>query len=73
MFKRYKDINGDSNVNSYEIGPTYIAVIFNDNGKIYRYSYGRAGRTNVERMKVLAERGDGLLSYINKYCRELYD
>lgn len=73
MFKRYKNINGNSNVNSYEIGPTYISVIFNDARKVYRYSYLRAGRTNVENMKNLAERGYGLNSYINLYCRRLYD
>lgn len=73
MFKRYRNINGNSNVNSYEIGPDYIDVIFNGTRKVYRYSYRKAGRIHVEKMKALAERGYGLNSYINLYCRELYD
>lgn len=73
MFVPYKDIDGDSNVNSYEIGPDYIAVIFNGANKVYRYSYARAGQIHVENMKRLAETGDGLNAYIKKYCNKLYD
>ena len=73
MFVRYKDKDGDSNVEAYEIGFTYINVKFYGTPKVYTYSYLKAGKQHVERMKVLAINGDGLNSYINTHCRNLYD
>ena len=70
--KRYKDINGDSGVYGYEIGNDYIIVQFKT-GALYTYSYSKAGKDNVEMMKKLAELGDGLNSFINKYVKLLYD
>lgn len=69
--KRYMDINGDSGVYGYEIGADYIKAQFKD-GSIYTYTYLSAGRDKVEAMKVLAESGNGLNSFINKYARKLY-
>lgn len=69
--KRYKDINGDSGVYGYEAGTDYIKVQFKD-GSIYTYTYLSAGRDKVETMKILAESGDGLNSFINRYARKLY-
>lgn len=73
MFERYKNLNGDSNVFAYEIGDNYISVIFHGTNKVYRYSYSKAGPRHVETMKRLAIRGYGLNSYINYYCKKLYD
>ena len=73
MFVPYKDNDGDSNVESYEIGADYIAVKFNGTAKIYTYSYRKAGVTNVEIMKRLAVSGDGLNAFINTNCKYLYD
>lgn len=73
MFVHYKDVDGDSNVESYEIGPDYIAVKFYGTQKIYVYSYRIAGRNHVEAMKSLAVSGNGLNSYINRNCRNLFD
>lgn len=73
MFVNYKDIDGDSDVYQYEIGPDYISVKFNDNQKIYKYSYATAGKYHVENMKRLAEHGYGLNSYIMNYCKHSYD
>lgn len=73
MFVDYKDIDGDSDIYQYEIGPDYISVKFNDNSTIYKYSYAKAGQYHVENMKRLAEHGDGLNSYINKNCKYRYD
>lgn len=69
--KRYMDINGDSGVYGYEIGTDYIKVQFKD-GSIYTYTYLSAGQDKVEIMKALAEAGDGLNSFINRYARKLY-
>lgn len=72
MFANYKNIDGDSNAVSYEIGPNYIFVKFYGTNKIYTYTYQSAGVKNVENMKVLARVGNGLNSYINNYCKNLY-
>lgn len=71
--ERYKDTGGDSGVSSYEIGSDYIAVKFSGTGKVYTYSYRKAGRTHVENMKQLAQKGSGLNSYINRHVKNLYD
>ncbi len=68
----YKDINRDSGVVEYFYGEDYINVRF-QTGSVYTYSYGVAGRENVERMKVLADRGDGLNAFINTSVKFLYD
>ena len=73
MMERYYDIDGDSNVEAYEIGTDYIRVKFNGTPKIYTYSYWGAGQGNVEAMKKLARQGDGLNSYINLNAKYRYD
>lgn len=70
--QRYLDIDGDSNVEAYDIGPDYIRVKFFGTAKIYQYSYQSAGRENVETMKGLAKNGDGLNSFINRNVKYLY-
>ena len=71
--QRYKDINHDSNVEAYSIGPDYIEVKFKGTARTYRYSYRSAGREHVEQMKILAERGDGLSSYIMRHVKYSYE
>lgn len=70
--QHYLDVNGDSGVEFYEIGPDYIDVKFK-RGSVYRYSYEIAGKHHVENMKALAKSGDGLNSYIMRNVRKLYD
>jgi hypothetical protein len=69
--KRYSDIDGDSGVVGYEIGDDFIKVQFST-GAIYLYTYQSAGVANIEHMKVLAQNGEGLNSFINKHVRKLY-
>jgi hypothetical protein len=71
--QRYKNLNGDSNVESFEIGGDHILVKFFGTARLYRYSYSKAGAYHVEQLKSLALNGRGLNSYINKNTRELYD
>lgn len=69
----YQNLNGNSGVVYYETATTFIQVTFKT-GATYRYSHnGPAGRANVEQMKVLAEQGRGLATFINKNVRNLYD
>lgn len=68
----YKDINGDSGVLGFEISNDRIIVEFKG-GSQYLYSYASAGQIHIEKMKVLAQNGDGLNSYINKNVRTKYE
>ena len=69
--KPYKNLSGNSGVCEYEIGLDYIKVQFKKNSP-YTYSYASAGRDIVEEMKILAESGKGLNSFINKYAKKLF-
>ncbi len=67
----YSGVDDDSGVIWYEIAPDGITVQFKTGGT-YLYTYGSAGKLNVERMKQLAISGDGLNSFMNKYTKRLY-
>jgi hypothetical protein len=67
----YKDIDNDSGVSTYEYGADYIVVQFKDGGK-YEYTHQSAGMQNIEQMKLLADQGDGLNAFINRYVRKRY-
>ena len=71
---QYLNKSGESGIEYYEIGLDYIIVTFKS-GKIrnYLYNYNSAGKDFVENMKVLAENGIGLNSFINKYIKGNYD
>ena len=69
----YKNSNGNSNVESYEIGNENIYVWFKGSKKVYRYSYKSAGKDNVEEMINLAKSGSGLNSFINRAVKYLYE
>jgi hypothetical protein len=73
----YKNINGNSGVESYEIGEDFIIVKFKLQSfsarDTYKYAYASAGVDNVERMKQLAGLGYGLNSLINRFVKYKYD
>ncbi len=69
--KNYIDTDHDSNVEAFQIENDSITVKFKSGTcQYYEYSYSSAGSSNVEQMKILAESGDGLNSFIsrNKPC-----
>ena len=70
--KKYKGLSGDSGVIAYQLGDESIRVKFVD-GAVYTYSYVSTGRVHIEQMKVLAESGRGLSTYISKYVRDKYE
>ena len=55
----------------YDIGSDFIRVEFSG-GSVYRYTYESAGSHKIERMKQLAESGQGLNSFINTDVRMNY-
>lgn len=69
--QRYKNLGGDSGVTAYEYRSNEIRVQFAD-GSVYLYTYSSAGRGNIEKMKRLADAGQGLNSFINTNVRKLY-
>lgn len=61
----YRNLNGNSNVVSYEATEEAIQVVFRSGAhRNYLYNSIRPGRAVVERMKALAAQGYGLNSYI---------
>lgn len=67
----YKDTDGDSGVYSYDIGNGSITVTFSKGGS-YLYDGSAPGATHVTAMIDLAQSGNGLNAYINKYVRGNY-
>lgn len=68
---KYANRGGDSGITDYECGKDYIQVSFRD-GSVYVYTAESAGVENIEQMKRLAQEGEGLNSYINRYARKRY-
>jgi len=68
----YRDIDNDSGVAAYEVGPDFIRIAFKGSGRPYLYSYASAGQSNVETMKRLAASGDGLNAFINQHVKDDY-
>ena len=69
----YLNLGRDSGILEYEIGEDFIIVHFGS-GKYrhYKYDYTSTGMEQVERMKVLAENGQGLNEYISKCIKSNY-
>ncbi len=67
----YKNLGGDSGIDSYEIGADSITVRFKD-GSFYLYTAQSAGAANIEEMKALAEAGRGLNGFIKRRVNKLF-
>ena len=59
-------------VRAYEIGPDSIDVEFTS-GWIYHFSYQKPGQPRVEKMKQLAEAGQGLSTFISKHVKNRFE
>lgn len=68
MMQPYKDRTGDSGIAAYELGEGSITIEFHKGG-VYLYNAERPGASHVHEMRKLAEFGDGLNTYINKFVR----
>ena len=62
---------GVSNVVAYDVGDDSITVQFDDRSR-YLYTYESAGAANIEEMKNLARRGEGLNEFIKKNVSTRY-
>ena len=72
LMKRYGNNSGKSGVIAYETGEESIAVQF-VTGEIYLYTYASAGKRNVERLKKLAAKGEGLSTFISQVVKGGYE
>jgi hypothetical protein len=69
--EKYRNLDGNSGVEAFEIGHHSITIEFKDGGA-YLYTFRSAGRVNVEKMQDLAKAGKGLNSYISQNIRAAY-
>ena len=69
--ERYKNLNGNSGIASFEIRHDSIVVQFK-NHSTYLYNAQVTGRDHIEEMKKLAQSGQGLATYISRYVRDKY-
>ncbi|MBC7388358.1 MAG: hypothetical protein H7329_04035 [Opitutaceae bacterium] len=69
--KKYRSKNEQSGVIAYDSGDDYIMVKFVDETE-YLYNENRPGKLHIEKMKTLAQDGEGLATYINVNVRNNY-
>lgn len=67
----YQNPGNNSGVTAYETGADYIKVEFM-NDDVYLYTYASTGRRDIEQMKRLAGRGEGLSTFISQHVRDRY-
>ncbi|KYL30608.1 hypothetical protein A2I98_05945 [Pseudoalteromonas agarivorans] len=67
----YKNLGGNTNVASYEIGAGEITVQFGD-GSVYLYTNQSTGAATINEMHRLAIAGQGLNSYIGRVVKNRY-
>jgi hypothetical protein len=73
----YKNLSGQSGIELYVYENDSITVKFKEKNKsghdTYKYTYQSAGNDSIEKMKGLADIGQGLHTYINQEVRKKYD
>lgn len=67
----YGNKGGDSGILGYEIQEESIIIYFPKSVK-YLYTYDSAGAYNIEEMKSLPLRGEGLNAFINRNVKTKY-
>ena len=67
--ERYRNLNGDSGIDSFEVGTDFIVVKFKT-GATYIYNYEKPGRQKTEEIKRRALAGRGVSTYISQEVRE---
>ncbi|MDB5115028.1 MAG: hypothetical protein JWQ79_520 [Mucilaginibacter sp.] len=69
--QKYRTADHDTGVVAFETGRDCISIMFKD-GSVYVYTKKSAGTAAITEMKTLAEKGEGLTTYINQHVREHY-
>jgi hypothetical protein len=71
--KAYGNKAGNSGVQAYETGADFILVKFAGRRKPYTYSTRSTSAANVEKMKELAQAGEGLSTFISQVVKDGYE
>ena len=72
--EKYKNYSGKSNIDSFEINPDSILVVFKSGQeRHYLYTYRNPGEYHVEKMKELALAGQELNSYISRIVKSNFE
>ena len=71
MFKRYKNLSGDSKIAAYEIAKDSMTIRFAD-ASVYRYTNQTADPRNISKMKSLALAGKGLGTFIDANVKDRF-
>jgi hypothetical protein len=67
----YGDLGSHDRVLGFESGPDRILVLFS-NGDVILYTYESTGIHDVERMKAMARRGEGLGEHARVFVGDRY-
>jgi hypothetical protein len=70
--QRYADHSRHSGIAAFELGEDYLDVRFTS-GEVLHYTTRRPGARDVQHMKELALRGEGLAAYINRHIGVRYE
>jgi hypothetical protein len=65
MMHPYKNLSKNAGILAYDFAGNDIIVKFTNN-VIYLYTEKENGKEQIEKMKKLAEKGEGLTTYINQ-------
>ena len=63
--KPYKNLGGNSSIVAYDYDTAAIYIQFKG-GAVYKYPAEKVGGANFQKMKQLADAGQGLCSFINR-------
>ena len=69
--KKYEDLSGRGGVTGYKNLLRGIILEYQHKDQ-YLYDYEKPGKNHVEQMKILAESGKGLTTYVNENVRDNY-
>jgi hypothetical protein len=70
--EHYANRGGQSGVVAYEIRPYEVIIQF-ASGTCYTYTSASVGEANLNKMKQLARKGQGLSTFINKHLHDHFD
>jgi len=69
--EKYDDLSGRGGITGYKLLDRGIILEFKRKD-LYLYDETKPGEGHVEQMKVLAQKGKELTTYVNKYVRDNY-
>lgn len=71
VFRRYKNLSGDSKVARFSVVKDGVTVQFKD-ASVYRYTNQSADPANIRKMKQLAVAGKGLGTFIESSLKDRF-